>query len=218
MRSTSFGGAGAPPPPTLTSEDVSNSLKRGDSSRSQLCVGTPTNAVTLCRSMSSSALSGSQRCSITSFSWTLKHESITGTQPVTWKSGHDEDEAGRVRAGGRRRRRRAAHDALQRAVAREGHERLADRAVRGDGPLREARRPRRVQDRGVALGVDLDRRASALPRTTTSLQRTTPGGTGTRVSERVTRIGTPRRSQAGCARAMRSGSQTRTESPASPTA
>src|SRR3954466_14968617 len=86
-RLTSSGGAGAPPPPTLTRLDVSKSAKRGDSSRSQLWVGTPTKLVTPSRSISSSARSGSQRYMITSFSPLAKHDIITGTHPVTWNSG-----------------------------------------------------------------------------------------------------------------------------------
>ena len=78
---------------------MSNSPNRGDSSRSQLCVGTPTNAVTLWRSISSSAWSGSQRRCITSFSCAPKHESITGTHPVTWKSGTMRMKQGGLAAG-----------------------------------------------------------------------------------------------------------------------
>ncbi len=61
--------------------------KWGHSSRSQDWVGTPTNALTWCRSMSTRAPSGSQRCIITSLKCHEKHDSITGMQPVTWKSG-----------------------------------------------------------------------------------------------------------------------------------
>src|SRR3954454_19642881 len=86
-RFTSSGGAGAPPPPTLTRLDVSNSGNRGDSSRSQLWVGTPTKLVMRSRSMSSRARSGFHLYMITSFNPAEKQESITGTQPVTWKSG-----------------------------------------------------------------------------------------------------------------------------------
>ncbi len=54
---------------------------------SQLCVGTPTKVVTRSASMSRSAVSGSQRCIITSLNFIPKQESITGTHPVTWNSG-----------------------------------------------------------------------------------------------------------------------------------
>ena len=86
-RSTSLAGAGAPPPPTLASDDVSYLSNDGLSSMSQLCVGTPTKVVTRSDSISRSAVSGSQRCIITSLNFMPKQESITGTQPVTWKSG-----------------------------------------------------------------------------------------------------------------------------------
>src|SRR5579884_920377 len=86
-RRTSSGGAGAPPPPTLTRLEVSNSEKRGDSSRSQLWVGTPTKLVTFSRSMSSRARSGSHLYIITSFTPAEKHDSITATEPVTWNRG-----------------------------------------------------------------------------------------------------------------------------------
>ena len=66
---------------------MSKSPNSGHSSRSQDWVGTPTNAVTRWRSISSRARSGSQRCIITSLKCQAKHDSITGMQPVTWKSG-----------------------------------------------------------------------------------------------------------------------------------
>ena len=59
----------------------------GLSSMSQLWVGTPTKVVTRSASMSRRAVSGSQRCIITSLNFIPKHESITGTHPVTWNSG-----------------------------------------------------------------------------------------------------------------------------------
>src|SRR5665213_4142409 len=86
-RSTSLAGAGAPPPPTLASDDVSYLVNAGLSSMSQLCVGTPTKVVTRSDSIRRSAVSGSLRCIITSFNFMPKHDSITGTQPVTWNSG-----------------------------------------------------------------------------------------------------------------------------------
>ncbi len=86
-RSTSVVGAGAPPPPTVASEEVSYFEKAGLSSMSQLWVGTPTKAVTRSASISRSAVSGSHRCIMTSFIFMPKHESITGTHPVTWNSG-----------------------------------------------------------------------------------------------------------------------------------
>ena len=86
-RFTSSGGAGAPPPPTLTRLLVSRCAKSGHSSRSQDCVGTPTKLVTCSRSISSSARAGSHLYIITSLQPAAKQESITGTQPVTWKSG-----------------------------------------------------------------------------------------------------------------------------------
>ncbi len=61
--------------------------KAGLSSRSQLWVGTPTKAVTFSASMSRRAVSGSQRCIMTSFIFMPKQVSMTGTQPVTWNSG-----------------------------------------------------------------------------------------------------------------------------------
>src|ERR671912_2043472 len=86
-RATICGGIGAPPPPTAVRLDVSNSWKRGDSSMSQLWVGTPTNEVTRSRSISSSARAGSHRYMITSFTPEEKHPSITGIRPVTWNNG-----------------------------------------------------------------------------------------------------------------------------------
>src|SRR5918995_682494 len=86
-RRTSSGGAGAPPPPTLIRLDVSNSANRGDWSRSQLWVGTPTKLVTRSRSICSSALSGSHLYMITSFRPEAKHDSTTGTDPGRWNSG-----------------------------------------------------------------------------------------------------------------------------------
>ena len=71
----------------VASDEVSYLEKAGLSSRSQLWVGTPTKAVTCSASMRRRAVSGSQRCIMTSFSFIPKHESITGTQPVTWNSG-----------------------------------------------------------------------------------------------------------------------------------
>src|SRR3954470_21034334 len=86
-RLTSSGGAGAPPPPTEMRLEVSVEANLGDSRRSQLWGGTPTKFVTRSRSISSSARSASHLYIITSFSPLLKHDSITGTQPVTWNSG-----------------------------------------------------------------------------------------------------------------------------------
>src|SRR5271155_3571303 len=83
----SVGGAGAPPPPTLANDEVSYFAKFGDSRRSHDCVGTPTKIVTLWRSMSCRARSGSQRYVITSFTWKVKQVIMTGMHPVTWKSG-----------------------------------------------------------------------------------------------------------------------------------
>ena len=54
---------------------------------SQLCVGTPTKVVTRSDSIRRSAASGSHRYIITSLNFMPKHDSITGTQPVTWNSG-----------------------------------------------------------------------------------------------------------------------------------
>ena len=82
----------------LASEEVSNLENAGLSSRSQLWVGTPTKAVTRSASISRSATSGSQRYIITSFIFSPKHESMTGTQPVTWKSGTTRMKAGFVAA------------------------------------------------------------------------------------------------------------------------
>ena len=59
----------------------------GLSNMSQLWVGTPTKAVTRSASMRRSAVSGSQRCIMTSLNFMPKQESITGTHPVTWNSG-----------------------------------------------------------------------------------------------------------------------------------
>src|ERR671917_1183022 len=84
---TSSGGAGAPPPPTLTRLDVSKSANRGDWSRSQLWVGTPTKLVTCSRSISSRARSGCHLYMITSFRPLAKQPSMTGIDPVTWNSG-----------------------------------------------------------------------------------------------------------------------------------
>ena len=50
-------------------------------------VGTPTNCVTRSRSISSRARSGVHLYIITSLKPFVKHESMTGTSPVTWKSG-----------------------------------------------------------------------------------------------------------------------------------
>ena len=86
-RSTSLAGAGAPPPPMVASDEVSYLANDGLSNMSQLCVGTPTKAVTRSASMRRRAVSGSQRCIITSLNFMPKHDSITGTHPVTWKSG-----------------------------------------------------------------------------------------------------------------------------------
>src|SRR4051794_6673414 len=110
-RFTSCGGAGAPPPPTETRLDVSVVAKLGDSSRSQLCVGTPTKFVTRSRSISSRARSGSHLRIITSFRPLAKHDIITGMQPVTWKRGTTRMNAGApdgAGASGRRRRSTAA--------------------------------------------------------------------------------------------------------------
>ena len=98
-RFTSSGGAGAPPPPTLMRLDVSVSAKRGDSSRSQLCVGTPTKLVTCSRSISSRARSGSHLYIITSFRPLAKHDSITGHAAGHVEQRHDEDEGGLRRRG-----------------------------------------------------------------------------------------------------------------------
>jgi hypothetical protein len=120
-RRTSSGGAGAPPPPTATRLEVSNSPNRGDCSRSQLWVGTPTKLVTRSRSISSSARSGSHLYMMTSFSPVAKQDSITGTAPVTWNSGTIRTNDGRLAgaaasssapaSGARRRRSTAARQA-----------------------------------------------------------------------------------------------------------
>ena len=57
--------------------------KLGDSSRSQLCVGTPTKLVTCSRSMSASARSGSHLRIITSFSPLAKHDIHSLTKAST---------------------------------------------------------------------------------------------------------------------------------------
>ena len=87
MRCTNSGGIGAPPPPTDLSDEVSRLVKLGDSSRSQLIVGTPTKWVTRSDSMSARARSGSQRCVMTSLAPLTNEPSMTGTRPVTWNSG-----------------------------------------------------------------------------------------------------------------------------------
>ena len=66
-----------------TSDEVSYLWKLGDSRRSQLWVGTPTNVVTRSLSMSWRAFSASERYMITSFIPLANAESITGTHPVT---------------------------------------------------------------------------------------------------------------------------------------
>src|ERR671917_986581 len=106
---TSSGGAGAPPPPTLTRLDVSKSANRGDWSRSQLWVGTPTKLVTCSRSISSRARSGSHLYMITSFRPLAKQPSMTGIDPVTWNSGtiRMNEGAGRVPAASGPRRNRS---------------------------------------------------------------------------------------------------------------
>src|SRR5207344_309768 len=83
----SAGGAGAPPPPTPRRLDVSNSPKRGELTRSQLCVGTPMKLVTRSRSINSKAFSAFQRYIITNFDLVTMQLSNTGTQPVTWNKG-----------------------------------------------------------------------------------------------------------------------------------
>ncbi|CAB5031864.1 unannotated protein [freshwater metagenome] len=85
--STSAAGAGAPPPPIALMLDISNSLKRGWFTRSQLCVGTPTKFVTFSREMSSRAFSASHLYMMTSFNPATQQLIMTGMQPVTWKSG-----------------------------------------------------------------------------------------------------------------------------------
>ena len=66
---------------------MSKSSNRGELTRSQLCVGTPTKLVTRSRSISSSAFSAFQRYIITSFDRDTTQLSNTGTHPVTWNSG-----------------------------------------------------------------------------------------------------------------------------------
>ena len=82
-RATNLAGAGAPPPPMEVSELVSYFWKLSHSSMSHDCVGTPTKLVTLWRSMSCRARSGSQRYIITNLKCQVKQLSITGIQPVT---------------------------------------------------------------------------------------------------------------------------------------
>src|SRR5579872_3232085 len=86
-RFTRVGGAGAPPPAMAESDEVSYLWKFGDSTRSQLWVGTPTKVVTRSASISCSAFSASQRYIITSFIPLANADSMTGTQPVTWNRG-----------------------------------------------------------------------------------------------------------------------------------
>ena len=155
-RFTSSGGAGAPPPPTLARLDVSKSANRGDSSRSQLCVGTPTKLVTRSRSISSSARSGSHLYIITSFRPLAKHDSITGTQPVTWNSGTIRMNTGGPADVGASSGRRSR---VERGAAAEAEQRLQDGAVGRHRALRVAGRARRVEDRGVVVGCDRRRRA-----------------------------------------------------------
>ena len=66
---------------------MSQRANSGDSSRSQVIVGTPTNWVTRSRSISSSARSGDHLCIITSFEPVANDDSMTGTSPVTWNNG-----------------------------------------------------------------------------------------------------------------------------------
>src|SRR5690606_14565495 len=87
MRLTSSAGAGAPPPPTVWRLEVSYFSKSGCSSMSHDMVGTPTNWVTRSRSMSSRARPGSHLYMMTSFEPDTNEPIITGTAPVTWKSG-----------------------------------------------------------------------------------------------------------------------------------
>src|ERR671911_298640 len=157
-RATICGGIGAPPPPTDTRLDVSNSAKRGDSSMSQLCVGTPTNEVTRSRSISSSARTGSHRYMITSFTPDEKHPSITGIRPVTWNNGTTRMRVGVAAAALASLASVAARGgglagALDRGPAAEAHQRLDDAAVGRHCALGPAGRARRVEDRGVVLGT-----------------------------------------------------------------
>ena len=87
IRATSAVGAAAPPPPTDCRLEVSVAANRGDSRRSWACVGTPTKMVTRSRSISSSARAGSHLYIITSLLPPSAEPGITGTSPVTWKSG-----------------------------------------------------------------------------------------------------------------------------------
>ena len=87
IRLTSSVGAAAPPPPTDCRLEVSVVANFGDSSRSCDCVGTPTKVVTRSRSISSRARSGDHLYIITSLLPPSVAPSMTGTSPVTWKSG-----------------------------------------------------------------------------------------------------------------------------------
>ena len=105
--------------------------------------------------MSRRAVSGSQRCIITSLNFMPKQESITGTHPVTWNSGTMRMKHGAnappvpsgvlALAGG-----------LDGGVAPEPHQAVDHGPVGRDGTLGEPGGPRRVEDGGVVVGADLD--------------------------------------------------------------
>ena len=126
---------------------------RGHSSRSQICVGTPTKFVTRSRSISSSARVGSHLCIITSFEPAAKQREHHRHAAGHVEERHDQDEAGGFAA---RRRARACAGRSTAARHANADQRLDHGAMRRDRALRVAGGARRVQDRGVVVGVDVD--------------------------------------------------------------
>ncbi len=87
MRSSSFGGAGAPPYPRPLRLEMSYLLRSGWDRSCHTLVGTPVSPVILSRSISSSARPGSHLYMSTRPPPVNMVVVITAKQPVTWKSG-----------------------------------------------------------------------------------------------------------------------------------
>ena len=141
--------------------DVARREVDGDASTCHTIAGTPPNVVMRSRSISSSARSASHLCMITIFPPDARLATSTEWQPVAWKNGTREQVRVLVAgvagaASGPRRAPGPRHAPAE----READQVRADVAVRAERALRPAGRARRVEDRGVVLGLERRRRAA----------------------------------------------------------
>ena len=140
----------------MRTHEVSRLAKSGESRTCHAMVGTPPKIVTRSRSISSRARSGLQRRIITSLPPAAVFGTSTEWQPVAWNSGTESSEelcAGP--SGGADPLLLVRQQAAAGVDEAEADEVRADVALGPERPLRLARRPRGVEDRGVVLRLDL---------------------------------------------------------------